>query len=102
MRLPWRRRDLAERLRPYLPVREPIEPMVDADPIRMFLVRWMIETGDPIYLVAQGFGLSVDELQRALVHRQLSFCDFYRLATRLSLTEHELQGRSQLPSASLA
>ena len=52
----WRRKrvDLAERLRPYVDVGPPPEPMVDADPIRMFLHRWMIETGDPIEVVARG------------------------------------------------
>ncbi len=59
MRLRWRRRrDLAERLRPYLPDKITPEPTVDADPIRMFLHRWMIETGDPIEVVAKGFDLS--------------------------------------------
>jgi len=29
--------------------------MVSADPIRMFLYRWMIETGDPVELMAKGF-----------------------------------------------
>ena len=63
MRLRWRRRrDLAERLRPYLPDRITPEPMVDADPIRMFLFRWMIETGDPIDVVARGFDLTVEEV----------------------------------------
>ena len=58
MRLRWRRRrDLAERLRPYLPDRIAPEPMVDADPIRMFLYRWMIETGDPIEVVAKRFAI---------------------------------------------
>lgn len=33
--------------------------MVSVDPIRMFLYRWMIETGDPIEVVAKGF--DVDE-----------------------------------------
>ena len=65
MRLRWRRRrDLSERLRPYLPDRITPEPMVDADPIRMFLYRWMIETGDPIEVVAQGFDLSTEEVAR--------------------------------------
>lgn len=53
----WRRKrtDLAERLRPYLDTSPSTEPMVDADPIRM--LRWMIETGDPIEVVAKGFDL---------------------------------------------
>ncbi len=58
MRLRWsRRRSLADQIRPYIPC-ESNEPMVDADPIRMFLYRWMIETGDPIEVVAKGFDLS--------------------------------------------
>lgn len=31
--------------------------MVSADPIRMFLYRWMIETGDPVEVIARGFNL---------------------------------------------
>ncbi len=65
-----RRRDLAERLRPYLPDRIAPQPMVDADPIRMFLYRWMIETGDPIDVVAKGFDLSAD-LVRGLVRGEV-------------------------------
>lgn len=58
MRVPWRRRrNLAERLRPYVRSLPLSEPMVSADPIRMFLYRWMIETGDPIETVAKGFDL---------------------------------------------
>ncbi|MCP3878906.1 MAG: hypothetical protein GY701_11025 [Sulfitobacter sp.] len=37
--------------------------MVDADPIRMFLHRWMIETGDPIDVVARGFGVDAKLLE---------------------------------------
>lgn len=63
MRLRWRRRrDLAQRLRPHLSDRIPLEPMVDADPIRMFLYRWMIETGDPIDVVGHGFQLDPELL----------------------------------------
>ena len=67
MKLRWRkRRDLAERLRPYLASAQPSEPMVDADPIRMFLFRWMIETGDPIEVVAKGFDLDAELLAAVL------------------------------------
>ena len=70
MRVRWRRRrDLAERLRPYLPDGITSEPVVDADPIRMFLYRWMIETGDPIEVVAQGFDLPVDQVD-AIIQRR--------------------------------
>jgi len=55
--------DLAERLKPYVDVGPPAEPMVDADPIRMFLIRWMIETGDPIEVVSKGFGLDRELLE---------------------------------------
>ncbi len=58
MRVPWRtRRNLAERLRPYVRPLQPSEPMVAADPIRTFLYRWMIETGDSVEVIAKGFDL---------------------------------------------
>ena len=67
MRLPWRRRrDLADRLRPYVAKAEPNEPMVDADSVRMFLYRWMIETGDPIDVVARGFDIDPDLATRVV------------------------------------
>ena len=67
----WRRKraDLAERLRPYVNPGPPPEPMVDADPIRMFLYRWMIETGDPIDVVARGFDVE-PELLRDIADRR--------------------------------
>ena len=90
MRLRWRRRrDLAERLRPYLPDRITPEPMVDADPIRMFLYRWMIETGDPIEVVAKGFDLDA-RLIDALVSgdiRSLPRQRLARIAARIGLDE---------------
>ena len=60
----WRRKrvDLAERLRPYVDPGPVPEPIVDVDRIRMFLVRWMIETGDPIEVVAKGLDLVVGSL----------------------------------------
>ena len=48
----------------------PVEPMVDADPIRMFLFRWMIETGDPIEVVARGFDVDEQLLIDILERRQ--------------------------------
>ncbi len=67
MRHRWRRRrDLAERLRPYLQDRITAEPMVDADPIRLFLYRWMIETGDPVEVVGRGFQLDPQLLEDIL------------------------------------
>ncbi len=87
MRLRWRRRrDLAERLRPYLPAGITPEPMVDADPIRMLLYRWMIETGDPIEVVAKGFDLDrplVDELLSGRT-RRLSAADARSILDKLA------------------
>lgn len=91
MRLRWRRRrDLAERLRPYLPDRITPEPMVDADPIRMFLYRWMIETGDPIDVVAKGFGLRPELVNDLVVGRvrSLTEVEFKLLAERLREPGH--------------
>lgn len=88
MRLRWcRRRDLAERLRPYLPDRITPEPMVDADPIRMFLYRWMIETGDPIEVVAKGFDLSPVLLAKLLSGstRRLDASEYRRVSRRLGI-----------------
>ena len=91
MRRRWRRRrDLVERLRPYLPERITPEPMVDADPIRMFLYRWMIETGDPIGLVGRGFdtdprilGSILDRTTRALPRS-----DWDEIAYKLGIHRH--------------
>ncbi len=85
----WRRRDLAERIAPYVQPIEPREPMVPADPIRMFLVRWMIETGDPIEVVATGFNLDV-RLVRALLTRvteSLPRVDFLLVSRQLGIDE---------------
>ena len=62
MRLRRKTTGLVGRLRPYVDGGPPPEPMVSADPIRMFLYRWMIETGDPIEVVARGFDLDVREV----------------------------------------
>ncbi len=71
MRWGRKRKDLAERLRPYVEQHRVLsEPMVDADPIRMFLYRWMIETGDPIDVVARGFDVDVG-LVRDIADRRL-------------------------------
>ncbi len=69
MRLRRRRLGLAERLRPYVDVGPVPEPMVDVDPIRMFLFRWLIETGDSIEVVARGFDLDLDLLTSLLDRR---------------------------------
>lgn len=80
----WRRKraDLAERLRPYVNQGPPPERMVDADPIRMFLFRWMIETGDPIDVVARGFDVE-PKLLRDIVDRRMTAMPA-RLAVELS------------------
>ena len=85
----WRRKriNLAERLRPYVDPGPPPEPMVDADPIRMFLFRWMIETGDPIEVIPQGFGVDPD-IVRGLLDRDtrvVSEADWDQWSTRLGL-----------------
>jgi len=67
----WRRKriDLVERLRPYVNTWPPLEPMVDADPIRIFLIRWMAETGDSIEVVARGFDIEPQVLGEVLGRR---------------------------------
>lgn len=78
---------LADRLRPYVDRGPAPEPMVDADPIRMFLYRWMIETGDPIEIVAQGFDIDVPVVAGLLngsLDRVTRF-EFHGLAERLGL-----------------
>ncbi len=73
MRVPWRRRrNLAERLRPYVRPLPPSEPMVSADPIRMFLYRWMIQTGDPMELISAGFDLDVRVVRQLLGRESLT------------------------------
>lgn len=88
MRRRRERMDLAERLRPYVKQHRVLsEPMVDADPIRMFLFRWMIETGDSVEVVARGF--DVDPQLLADIHarrvRCLSLSQATALATHLGL-----------------
>lgn len=85
----WRRKrvDLAERLRPYVEQHHRLlaEPMVDADPIRMFLFRWMIETGDPIDVMAVGFDVDPQRLG-GILHRtklRLPSCVDVELRKRL-------------------
>lgn len=107
MRLRWRRRrDLADRLRRYVPSAEPKESMVDADPIRMFLFRWMIETGDPIEVVAKGFGLDEGLVERVVTGqvRRLAPETAGRLRRRLgidSIRAAEATRSDQVTSARL-
>jgi len=63
------------------------EPLVDVDLIRMFLIRWIIETGDPIEIVAKGFDLEavlLDDLLGRRV-RYLPKQQVAELAARLGL-----------------
>ena len=71
MRLRRNRVNLVDRLRPYVDGGQPPEPMVSADPIRMFLYRWMIETGDPIEMVARGFDLD-PEFANSLIEARVT------------------------------
>ena len=93
MRVPWRRRrNLAERLRPYIRPLPLTEPMVSADPIRMFLYRWMIETGDPVEVIAKGFDLDVGWVAD-LIGGQIAgvgSVDFVELCSKLSLRQQDL------------
>ncbi len=93
MRVPWRRRrNLAERLRPYVRSLPPSEPMVSAEPIRMFLYRWMIETGDPVEVIAKGFDLEVVMVAEILGGRitRLRAADIANLKRQLSLDSSDL------------
>ena len=69
--------------------RELREPMVDADPIRLFLVRWMAETGDPIDIVAKGFDLDlilIGEIAEG-TRKSVSKLDAVGLEARLGVHE---------------
>ena len=107
MRLQWRRRQgLADRLRPFVATADPEEPMVDADPIRMFLFRWMIETGDPFEVVATGFDLDEGLVERVVTGqvRRLAPETARQLRLRLginSLRAAEATRSDQLASARL-
>ena len=87
-----RKTDLVNRLRPYASARLSRERMVSADPIRMFLHRWMIETGDPVALVAEGFALDRDQVVDLLSGdlRHLTSSEAARLCARLHLEPSEL------------
>ncbi len=89
MRLRRKRTSLVDRLRPYLDPGPPPEPMVSADPIRMFLYRWMIETGDPIEVVARGFDIDAREASALVLgeRRWISNSDAYRLCGSLGFRD---------------
>ena len=96
MSVPWRRRrDLAERLRPYVRPLQPSEPLVSADEIRMFLYRWMIETGDPVEVIAKGFDLDAAVVAEILDGRvtRLRAEDLASLKHKLSLDSGPDAGR---------
>ena len=63
--------------------------MVDADPIRMFLFQWMIETGDSEEVVARGFGLESAQVAALLARdtRWLGVSEDHHLRAALGL-EH--------------
>ena len=56
-----RRRDLVERLAPYVQAVGP-EPelLISVEPIRWWLEGWAAATGDPPEVIARGFGLGSD------------------------------------------
>lgn len=60
-----RRRDLAERLAPYVQPATAVlglqrATVVSAEPIRRWLEGWGAATGDPFDVIARGFGLDQD------------------------------------------
>ncbi len=89
MRLRRRKVRLADRLRPHVDVSSAPERMVSTDPIRMFLYRWMIETGDPIEVVAKGFGLNLDQAKQLVSGsiRAVVAAEVTDLCSRLGLDE---------------
>ena len=68
-----RRRDLVERLAPYVQPAEPEpEPLVSVEPLRWWLEGWIAATGDRPEVVARGFGLKpnlVCDLLAARINR---------------------------------
>ncbi len=92
MRLRRSKRSLVDRLRPYVDTGPSPAPMVSADPIRMFLYRWMIETGDPVEVVAKGFALGRDQVVDLLSGelRYLTYSEAARLCGRLQLEPGEV------------
>lgn len=89
---------LADRLEPYADSGPPPEPMVSADPIRMFLYRWMIETGDPIEVVARGFCLDLDQVKQLVSGsiRAVGAAEAADLRSRLGLDEVDIASHDRL------
>jgi len=83
------RRDLVERLAPYLQTVEQDSPIrwVSAEPLRLFLLGWSAATGDRAELVAQGFGVRLEmvedllsgELHRLTAEEALAICSAIRV-----------------------
>ncbi len=90
--------DVVQRLRPYLDPSPASERMVSADPIRMFLFRWMIETGDPIEVVARGFDVDLDQAKQLLSGsiRAVGAAEATDLRTRLGLDEEGVASNDRL------
>ncbi len=90
--------DLVQRLRPYMDPSLAPERMVSADPIRMFLYRWMIETGDPIEVVAKGFDVDLDQARQLLSGsiRAVGAAEATDLRTRLGLDEEDVASDDRL------
>ena len=62
-----RRRDLVERLAPYVQPAEPEpEPLVSVEPLRWWLEGWVAATGDRTAIVARGFDLDAEVIDMLL------------------------------------
>lgn len=62
-----RRRDLVERLAPYLqPVDPQPEPLFSVEPLRWWLEGWIAATGDRTAVVARGFDLDAEVIDMLL------------------------------------
>jgi len=80
-------RNLGDRRRRPVDESRSSDGMVSADPIRMFLHRWIIETGDPVEIIAKGFGLDQSEVSEILSgnRSRIRGRDDRRLRERLGL-----------------
>lgn len=89
---------MVQRLRPYVDPCPAPERVVSADPIRMFLYRWMIETGDPIEVVAKGFDVDLDQAKQLLSGsiRAVGVAEAADLRSRLGLDEVDVASDDRL------
>ncbi len=89
---------MVRRLRPYMDPSPTSERVVSADPIRMFLYRWMIETGDPIEVVAKGFDVDLDQAKQLLSGsiRAIGAAEATDLRSRLGLGEEDVASNDRL------